>query len=89
MSETVGRTWTAGGAARRARWRSSAQPRGSLQNRFFEAPSHLAGKRIEVRFDPLDLTQLEIYSEGKPEGRARLVDAVVNGLLPPWETEEK
>jgi hypothetical protein len=60
-----------------------------LKNRFFEAPSHLAGKRIEVRFDPLDLTQLEIYSEGKPEGIARLVDAVVNGLLPPWETEEK
>src|SRR5271169_4858953 len=60
-----------------------------LKNRFFEAPSHLAGKRIEVRFDPLDLTQLEIYSEGKPEGVARLVDAVLNGLLPPWETEEK
>jgi len=59
-----------------------------LKNRFFEAPSHLAGKRIEVRFDPLDLTQLEIYSEGKPEGQARPVDAVVNGLLPPWETEE-
>ena len=60
-----------------------------LKNRFFEAPSHLAGKRIEVRFDPLDLTQLEIYSEGKPEGMARLVDAVVNGLLPPRETGEK
>jgi putative transposase len=60
-----------------------------LKNRFFEAPSHLAGKRIEVRFDPLDLTQLEIYSEGKPEGVARLVDAVLNGLLPPWETEKK
>ena len=60
-----------------------------LKNRFFEAPSHLAGKRIEVRFDPLDLTQLEIYSEGKPEGRARLVDAVVNGLLPPWKMEAK
>ena len=58
-----------------------------LKNRFFEAPSHLAGKRIEVRFDPLDLTRLEIYSEGKPEGMARLVDAVLNGLLPPWETE--
>src|SRR2546426_2151612 len=41
-----------------------------LKNRFFEAPSHLAGKRIEVRFDPLDLTQLEIYSEGKAEGVA-------------------
>jgi putative transposase len=60
-----------------------------LKNRFFEAPSHLAGKRIEVRFDPLDLTQLEIYSAGKPEGVARLVDAVLNGLLPPWESEEK
>jgi hypothetical protein len=60
-----------------------------LQNRFFEAPSHLTGKRIEVRFDPLDLTQLEIYSEGKPEGIARLVDAVVNGRLPPRKTEEK
>ena len=36
-----------------------------LHNRFFEAPPHLAGKRIEVRFDPLDLTQVEIYYEGK------------------------
>jgi putative transposase len=60
-----------------------------LKNRFFEAPSHLAGKRIEVRFDPLDLTQLDIYSEGKPEGVARLVDAVVNGMLPCWKTETK
>ncbi len=48
-----------------------------LRNRFFEAP--LAGRKIEVRFDPLDLTQVEIYCDGKPEGRARRVDAVVNG----------
>ena len=41
-----------------------------LKNRFFEAPSHLAGKRIEVRFDPLDLTQLEIYSD-RQAGRHR------------------
>ena len=60
-----------------------------LQNRFFEAPSHLAGKRIEVRFDPLDLTPLEIYFEGQWQGVARLVDAVVNGQLPPWEREDK
>ena len=60
-----------------------------LKNRFFEAPSHLAGKRIEVRFDPLDLTQLEIYSEGNPEGVARLVDAVLNGSLPSWKMERK
>jgi transposase InsO family protein len=50
-----------------------------LRNRFFEAPPQLAGKRIEVRFDPLDLTHVEIYCDGKPEGAARLVDAVVNG----------
>jgi transposase InsO family protein len=50
-----------------------------LRNRFFEAPPQLAGKRIEVRFDPLDLTHVEIYCDGKPEGTARLVDAVVNG----------
>jgi transposase InsO family protein len=50
-----------------------------LRNRFFEAPPPLAGKRIEVRFDPLDLAHVEIYCDGKPEGAARLVDAVVNG----------
>jgi transposase InsO family protein len=50
-----------------------------LRNHFFEAPPQLAGKRIEVRFDPLDLAHVEIYCDGKPEGAARLVDAVVNG----------
>lgn len=50
-----------------------------LRNRFFEAPPHLAGQRIEVRFDPLDTAQVEIYHAGKPQGPARLVDAVVNG----------
>ena len=50
-----------------------------LRNRFFEAPPLLAGKKIEVRFDPLDLEHVEIYCDGKSEGAARLVDAVVNG----------
>ena len=50
-----------------------------LHSRFFEAPPHLAGQRIEVRFDPLDLAHVEIYHAGKPSGVARLVDAVVNG----------
>jgi putative transposase len=50
-----------------------------LRNRFFEAPPQLAGKRIEVRFDPLDLEHVDIYCEGHPEGPARRVDAVVNG----------
>ena len=50
-----------------------------LRNRFFEAPPLLAGKKVEVRFDPLDLEQVEIYCDGKLQGAARLVDAVVNG----------
>src|SRR5437899_5612176 len=60
-----------------------------LHNRLYEAPPHLAGHTVEVRFDPLDAAQVEIWFTGKPEGVARLVDAVVNGLLPPWEREEK
>ena len=50
-----------------------------LHSQFFEAPPHLAGQRIEVRFDPLDLAHVEIYHAGQPAGAARLVDAVVNG----------
>jgi transposase InsO family protein len=50
-----------------------------LHNRFFEAPPQLAGQRIEARFDPLDLTHVEIHHDGKPAGTARLVDVVVNG----------
>jgi transposase InsO family protein len=50
-----------------------------LHSHFFEAPPHLAGQRIEARFDPLDLTHVEIWHSGKPAGDARLVDAVVNG----------
>src|SRR5208337_5356011 len=50
-----------------------------LRNRFFEAPPQLADKRIEVRFDLLGPAHVGIYCDGKPEGAARLVDAVVNG----------
>jgi transposase InsO family protein len=53
-----------------------------LQNRFYEAPPHLAGETIEARFDPLDPGVVEIYFQGKPEGAARLVDPVVNARLP-------
>jgi transposase InsO family protein len=52
-----------------------------LHNRFFEAPPQLAGQRIEVRFDPLERNQLEIYYEGQSQGMARLVDAVGNAQL--------
>ncbi|HKN35668.1 MAG: integrase [Acidobacteria bacterium] len=53
-----------------------------LRGYFYEAPSHLAGKTIEVRFDPLDLSQVEIYFQGQAQGLGRLVDAVVNAKLP-------
>jgi putative transposase len=53
-----------------------------LQNRFYEAPAHLAGQRIEARFDPLDAAVIDIYVDDNPEGQARLVDSVVNAVLP-------
>jgi transposase InsO family protein len=53
-----------------------------LRNRFYEAPPHLPGQTIEVRFDPLDAAEVEIYFEGKPQGTARLVDPVINAQLP-------
>jgi len=59
-----------------------------LHGRFFEAPPQLAGKRIEVRFDPLERNQLEIYYEGQSYGTARLVDAVMNAQLPSTKRED-
>ena len=53
-----------------------------LQRCAYEAPPHLAGKTVEVRFDPLDASQVEIWFQGKLEAAARLVDPVVNGRLP-------
>jgi len=53
-----------------------------LQNRFYEAPAHLAGQRIEARFDPLDAGVVDIYVDDRPEGQARLVDPVVNAGVP-------
>jgi transposase InsO family protein len=53
-----------------------------LHNRFYEAPPHLPGETIEVRFDPLDRAEVEIYFQGKPQGTARLVDPVLNAQLP-------
>jgi putative transposase len=51
-----------------------------LQKRFYEAPAHLATHKVEVRFDPMDPSQADIYSGGIFQGAARLVDPVANGL---------
>src|SRR5262249_20926620 len=53
-----------------------------LRGYFYEAPPELAGQTIEARFDPLDLSQVEIYWQGQAQGVARLVDPVVNAQLP-------
>ena len=59
-----------------------------LQNRLYEAPPHLAGQTIEVRFDPLDTSRVEIYFQGQPQGSARIVDPVINAQLPSSKPQE-
>ena len=51
-----------------------------LQKRFYEAPAHLAGQKVEVRFDPLDPSQADVFLGGVFQGEARLADPVANGL---------
>ena len=53
-----------------------------LHKQLYEAPPHLAGHTIEVRFDPLDAAQVEIWFQGQLQAVARPVDAVLNGQLP-------
>jgi len=60
-----------------------------LHQHFYEAPAHLAGETIELRFDPLDLSQVEIYFQGQVQGMARIVDPVINGQLPSTRPEAK
>jgi putative transposase len=53
-----------------------------LHNRLYEAPPHLAGHTVEVRFDPVNAAEVEIWFQGEPQAAARPVDAILNGLLP-------
>jgi putative transposase len=53
-----------------------------LHSRLYEAPPHLAGNTVEVRFDPLDASQVEIWFQGQLHTAARPVDPVINGRLP-------
>jgi len=40
-----------------------------LRKRFYEAPAHLAGQRFEVRFDPLDLADVDVFFDGQCNGK--------------------
>jgi transposase InsO family protein len=54
-----------------------------LHGRLYEAPAHLAGRMLEVRFDPVDEGgAVEVWFEGTLQASARPLDAVVNGQLP-------
>ncbi|HEY5988716.1 MAG TPA: DDE-type integrase/transposase/recombinase [Streptosporangiaceae bacterium] len=53
-----------------------------LRSRLYEAPPQLVGHKIEVRFDPLDAAQIEVWFQGQRQAAARPLDPVVNGRLP-------
>ena len=45
----------------------------SLQGNRYQVPAHLVGRTLELRFDPFDLAEMELYLEGKELGRARVL----------------
>jgi putative transposase len=53
-----------------------------LHHRFYEAPAQVVGQTVEVRFDPFDPADIEIYAHGQCQGRARPVDPLINTQLP-------
>src|SRR5215469_12056363 len=59
-----------------------------LHKRLYQVPPDLVGHTVEVRFDPVDAAQVEIWFQGQLQITALPVDPVVNGLLPPAERTE-
>lgn len=53
-----------------------------LRSRLYEAPAHLAGHTVEVRFDPVEGGEVEVWFQGQLQAVARRLDPVVNGQLP-------
>jgi putative transposase len=45
----------------------------SLQGNRYQVEPHLAGRSLELRFDPFDLAQIELYLEGAPLGLATVL----------------
>jgi putative transposase len=56
-----------------------------LHNHLYEAPPHLSGQTVEVRFDPVDTAEVEVWFQGQLQAAARLLDPVVNGQLPSFK----
>jgi putative transposase len=45
----------------------------SLQGNRYQVEPHLAGRTLELRFDPFDLSQIELYLDGAPLGLATVI----------------
>ena len=45
----------------------------SLQGNRYQVPSNLVGRTLELRFDPFDLAEMELYLDGKELGRATVL----------------
>ena len=45
----------------------------SLQGNRYQVSPHLVGRTLELRFDPFDLAEMELYLEGKALGKATLL----------------
>jgi hypothetical protein len=50
----------------------------SLEGQLWEAPLHLRGQLIQVRFNPFDWRRVEIWCEDKYVGSARRCDKQLN-----------
>ena len=50
----------------------------SLEGKIYEVPQELSGLTVQVRFDPFDPADAEIWSGGALQGQAQLLDARQN-----------
>ena len=50
----------------------------SLDGIAYEVPQELAKKKVQIRYDPFDPSDAEIYVDGAFVGKARLLDALKN-----------
>ncbi len=53
----------------------------SLDGRFWEVPVHLRGRRVEIRFDPVGWSRVEVYDSGRYVGAAKPCDKTLNAQL--------
>lgn len=65
-----------------------------LMAQIFEAPVCLINRQVELRFHPEDLSQVELYFQGKSHGIVPLVSAHVNSKIgrnwnPRWDGAKK